>query len=325
MRPTQGVSRQDLAGRDGCGDVSARNGTAPTGHRAHGGPGRCWLAILCYALPLFVFDINTAQAGVQYLYNEANRLVQVVDAAGDVAHYQYDAAGNIVAIHRYVAGDLAITEFIPVSGPVGTTVTIYGVGFSATPGSNLVSFNGTATTVSAASSIKLVTEVPAGATTGPISVQVGAQLATSAEPFTVTTDPVNAPPVITGFTPTIGLVGTTVTIDGQYFETTPSGNTVKLNITNAIPTSSTATQIVTSVPSSATSGHIQVRTPYGADTSDGDFFVSPAGYTPGQIGAATRIIVDGHALGWDGVGNRVQTRWGVAYDLRHLRVDRRQL
>ncbi|MCI0438360.1 MAG: PHP domain-containing protein, partial [Chloroflexi bacterium] len=82
-----------------------------------GGKGPCWLTLLRYALLLFVFDIDTAQAGVQYLYDEANRLVQAVDAAGDAAHYQYDAAGNIVAIHRYTAADLAITEFMPGSGP----------------------------------------------------------------------------------------------------------------------------------------------------------------------------------------------------------------
>ncbi|MGH8614349.1 MAG: IPT/TIG domain-containing protein [Gammaproteobacteria bacterium] len=91
---------------------------------------------------LILLYVGNVWAEVQYLYDEATRLVQVVDATGDAAHYQYDAAGNIVAIHRHAASDLAITEFMPESGPVGTTVTIYGVGFSPTPANNRVLFNG---------------------------------------------------------------------------------------------------------------------------------------------------------------------------------------
>ena len=65
---------------------------------------------------------------------------------------------------------VSIIEFTPDSGPVGAAVTIYGTGFSTTASQNTVTFNGVAATVTAATTTKISTSVPAGATTGPISV-----------------------------------------------------------------------------------------------------------------------------------------------------------
>ena len=64
----------------------------------------------------------------------------------------------------------------------------------------------------------------------------------------------------------------------------------------ALVTSSTLTQISTTVPTNASSGHLNVRTFYGAATSNADFFVLPTGYTAAQVGAAARIVVDGSSL-----------------------------
>ncbi len=51
--------------------------------------------------------------------------------------------------------------FSPVSGAVGTTVTVQGLGFSATPANNQVSFNGIpTTTVTAATTTQLTVSVP---------------------------------------------------------------------------------------------------------------------------------------------------------------------
>jgi hypothetical protein len=78
-----------------------------------------------------------------------------------------------------------ITSFSPAYGQVGTTVTITGTNFSTTPANNTVSFNGTAALVASSTSTQIVTTVPQGATTGPISVTVGGYQATSASNFTV--------------------------------------------------------------------------------------------------------------------------------------------
>src|SRR5260370_9415593 len=79
---------------------------------------------------------------------------------------------------------LAIFNFTPQQGGIGTTVTIKGQNFSATPSSNTVKFNGTAATVTAATTSTLTLTVPSGATTGPISATVGSAPATT--PTTLT-------------------------------------------------------------------------------------------------------------------------------------------
>jgi YD repeat-containing protein len=251
------------------------------------------IALFSLSLLVGFLGITTAWADVQYVYDETDRLIEVVDTTGNSAIYQYDGASNIISIRRYGPGELAIADFTPKKGPIGTEVTIYGIGFSPTAADNTVKFNGAIATVSSASPIKLVATVPATATTGEISVTVAAQTANSIEPFTVTTDPVNAPPVITGFTPTIGSVGTTLTIDGHYFDPIAGNNIVKLNSARATVTDSITTRIDTSVPTGATSGKLSVRTFYGAAASADDFFVVPTGYTAAQVGATARIAVDG--------------------------------
>jgi arabinogalactan endo-1,4-beta-galactosidase len=80
---------------------------------------------------------------------------------------------------------VVITEFSPAGGQVGTSVTITGKNFSATPEENVVMFNGTMALVTAASPTTLTTTVPEGATTGPISVAIGDRAATSPTDFAV--------------------------------------------------------------------------------------------------------------------------------------------
>lgn len=82
-------------------------------------------------------------------------------------------------------GSLAITSFAPASGKEGDGVVITGKNFSATPASNIVKFNGVTATVTECTTTTIVTSVPSGATTGRITVTVGANTVTSATDFTV--------------------------------------------------------------------------------------------------------------------------------------------
>jgi hypothetical protein len=166
-----------------------------------------------------------------------------------------------------------ITSFTPTSGNVGTTVTITGTNFSATPANNTVRFNGTTATVTASTITSITTTVPAGATTGKITVTVAGNTATSATDFTVTTPSL---PTITSFTPASGPIGTTVTITGTNFSTTPANNTVRFNGTTATATASTATSITTSVPTGATTGKITVTVAGNTATSATDFTITVA-------------------------------------------------
>ncbi|MCL6272965.1 IPT/TIG domain-containing protein [Muricauda sp. 2012CJ35-5] len=80
-----------------------------------------------------------------------------------------------------------VNSFSPQTGPVGTTVTINGSGFSETSGGNVIQFAGTTAEITSEATNKLVVTVPSGATTGSITVKVGANTGTSSTSFTVTT------------------------------------------------------------------------------------------------------------------------------------------
>jgi len=81
---------------------------------------------------------------------------------------------------------LSITSINPTSAPVGSTVTIGGTLFNATPASNTVTFGGNAVAqVVSATTSQLVVTVPSGAQNGPITVRSGGQTVSSTQPFTV--------------------------------------------------------------------------------------------------------------------------------------------
>ena len=150
----------------------------------------------------------------------------VVFAVSNVVQYTYDAAGNVVAIQRINPAPITLTGLVPATGPVGAIIAITGTGFSATPADNAVAFNGVAAVVVNASPTALTVAVPAGATTGKVTVTVAANTAISAQDFVVAAAGM---PTIAGFTPSAGLPGTTVNVDGTNFNPAAGATTVKLN------------------------------------------------------------------------------------------------
>ncbi len=79
-----------------------------------------------------------------------------------------------------------ITNFAPVSGPIGTSVQLTGTNFSTTPANNIVYFGATQATVAASTTTELTVTVPTGTTYQPISVTAGGLTAFSSQPFMVT-------------------------------------------------------------------------------------------------------------------------------------------
>jgi len=122
---------------------------------------------------------------VTYVYDRLGRLAAVIANDGNAAIYTYDAVGNLLRIGRQGPSAVSVIDFSPGSGTVGSQVTIYGVGFSSMPGNNTVGFNGTPATVTAATPTQITTTVPAGATTGMITVTTSGGSGTSTMPFTV--------------------------------------------------------------------------------------------------------------------------------------------
>jgi len=150
-------------------------------------------------------------------------------------------------------------------------VTILGSRLS---GANNVSFDGvTSTQVNVDSDSQIRAVVPAGATSGPISVTTPAGSTTSAGTFEVL-----YPPQISGFSPTSGPIGVEVTITGQSFTGVTSVTFSGSDATFVVDSDS---QIRATVPSAAVSGKITVTNPTGSATSAQDFTVTgpPASMT----------------------------------------------
>jgi hypothetical protein len=85
----------------------------------------------------------------------------------------------------------------------------------------------------------------------------------------------SGPPIITDFSPTSGLPGTRVTINGANFSVAdPVDRTVMFSVTEAVVESASATSIVAIVPLGATTGLIHVGTPSGSATSTSNFTVT---------------------------------------------------
>jgi hypothetical protein len=99
-----------------------------------------------------------------------------------------------------------------------------------------------------------------------------------------------APPSVTGFSPTSGPLGISVTIDGSGFS---GASDVQFNGTSVGPgnfTVNSDSQITATVPSGATTGPISVVGPGGTGTSSTDYMVTvPPISRVGQIGSVSNI------------------------------------
>lgn len=204
-----------------------------------------------------------------------------------------------------------IAGFNPVSGNIGSSVTITGTNFSTTAANNIVKFNGVTASISGTpTTTSIVTTVPVGATTGTITVEVGGATATSATNFTVTTV---SSPTISGFNPASGIIGTSVTITGTNFSSTAANNLVRFNGTTATITGTpTATSIVTSVPSGATTGKITVQVGGETATSANDFIINTsttptiASLNPSSGAVGTSVTINGTNFSTTAANNLVK-------------------
>jgi hypothetical protein len=186
-----------------------------------------------------------------------------------------------------VVGSPTIASFTPASGPVGTSVVITGTNLT---GASSVKFNGTSASFTVDSATQITAAVPAGATTGPISVTTPGGTATSATSFTVA-----GSPTISGFTPTSGAVGASVVITGTNLT---GASSVKFNGTSASFTVNSSSQITATVPAGTTTGPVSVTTPGGTATSAGNFTVAPkiSNFSPTSGPVGTSVVITGTTL-----------------------------
>ncbi|HEU4890868.1 MAG TPA: carboxypeptidase regulatory-like domain-containing protein [Vicinamibacterales bacterium] len=236
-------------------------------------------------------SLDPAPAGpVLYAYDAIGRLIQVTDPSGDAAIYHYDAVGNVTSIERTGANAVSVSGFRPASGAVGTSVTIYGTAFSTTS-LNTVTFGAAQVTALATTPNQITVAVPVGASNGVISVSNTIGSDSSADSFTVTPASAGAP-TITGFSPSIAAVGTSVTIAGTNFDPVAANNRTTANLTFMSLSSAAAETLTAPVPW-AGSGPIAVTTPRGSAVSTTDLFIAPPPYTVAQVGFTARTTIGG--------------------------------
>lgn len=175
-----------------------------------------------------------------------------------------------------------ISSFTPASGPVGTRITVTGSGLTGISSARIGSSRSTAVTVSNSTQLSFL--VPAGATSGTITIANATSSAVSSARYTVTgvTAP---PPAITGFSPASGSVGTVVTVTGSGLSTATSAGIGSSVATSVSVTSDSQLSFV--VPAAASSGSIVISTAAGSVTSAGSFTVTAVSPPPGGAMGAT--------------------------------------
>src|SRR5206468_10877432 len=99
-------------------------------------------------------------------------------------------------------------------------------------------------------------------------------------------------PVIRGFTPATGTVGSTVTVTGSGFT---GASSVAFNGASAAFTVTSDTTIATTVPPAASTGKISVTVPGATTTSTASFSVIPTitSFTPASGKPGTTVTITG--------------------------------
>ncbi len=184
-----------------------------------------------------------------------------------------------------------ITDFSPVLGPVGSIVTIDGINFT---GVTSVKFGNTPASATPVSDTQLSATVPIGASTGPISITGNSTTFTTSSNFTVT----GAKPVITGFEPSYGARGATVTITGANFTNLASPAVEFNGVAAAYQTPTSTTELTATIPAGATTGLITVNNASGSGSSAVLFYLQPwiTGLDPASGAVNSTFLLTGRNL-----------------------------
>ncbi len=237
---------------------------------------------------------STASASVTFVSSTQVKAVVPAHAAGTVDVRVITPGGanaTSAADHYTYDAQPTVSSVSPNAGPIagGNTVTINGTNFL--PGAT-VKFSSTASaSVTFVSSTQVKAVVPAHAA-GTVDVRVitpgGANATSAADHYTY-----DAKPTVTSFTPTSGITGSTVTINGTGFV---PGATVKFGAkASATVTFVSGTQIKATVPNGAVTAKISVTTPGGTATSVSNFTVtlSVTGFSPASGPTGTVVTING--------------------------------
>ena len=223
-----------------------------------------------------------------FFHDADGRLKAAIDPEGETAVYSWDAGGNISSISRISSSKLSIIQLGPSQGAVGGTIKIEGSGFSSTPGSNTVKFNGTAATITEASPLSLSVKVPPEAKSGYVTVSTpGEGPVTSPETFTVGN---SSKPTISSISPTVAAIEDEVTISGSGFDGSSGGDIVVLNRSRPEVVSASESAIKIKVPELTLGGHVSVSMGNGVAAGP-DLYIPPNKVAASKVGATGRFSI----------------------------------
>jgi hypothetical protein len=200
------------------------------------------------------WTFGTLSGATKAQYNETINgrhyfLQEEFDNASDACQQRAAAAAPVIA------------SLSPGSGKDGAQVTINGSGLT---GATTVKFNGASASFSVTSDAQIKATVPAGATSGTLTVTTSAGSAVTSAAFLVL-------PTVSSFTPTKAKAGASVVISGSGF-TGATSVTFNKTVTKSFTVNSDGT-ITVAVPAGASSGAITVTTPSGSAASSTSFTV----------------------------------------------------
>jgi serine/threonine-protein kinase len=180
---------------------------------------------------------------------------------------------------------ITIKSIKPPTASPGDTITIEGTNFSLTPSKDTVKFNGVVAQVIKASADTLYVIIPAGNTSGLVTVNgiLDSGFLFTSTPITIS---------ITSVSPAWGKQGDTILIIGTHFNTNPAKDTVTINGVSALIQKASADTLTVIVPLTST-GAIIVN---GITAPAPGFIYGPTVFVTTIVGPGSSGSTDGPDL-----------------------------
>ncbi|WP_242929333.1 DUF7619 domain-containing protein [Pontibacter vulgaris] len=160
-----------------------------------------------------------------------------------------------------------IAGFSPAAGKYGTEVILTGKKFAAKAADNKVYFNGVQAQVISATETELKVQVPSKSVTGSLKIETPDGAASTSESFEV-----YQPPLLSSFSPIEGVVGATVTLQGQHLDQSLL-QSIKLGMIECEIISNTGDALVLKVPAQAATAKFEITTKGGETLSASAYVV----------------------------------------------------
>jgi len=197
------------------------------------------------------FNGTTATSIASWSSTQIVATVPATASTGPVVVTANSIPGNINTI--FTVAHPVISSVVPPAAAHGATIMLYGTGFiSNGGGGNSVFINGQSAPTYTWTDTSIQVGVPSAATSGPITVNVYSAVSNA-----VSFDVLPAP-TVTSITPSIGAVGSSVTVTGTGFGATQSTSILDFYGVVATITSWSDTSIQAIVPANASTGPVNV-------------------------------------------------------------------